>query len=125
MWRADAVNVRRAIRNREVARIHHPQINVKRLPELSRASCPRFCPFFPALIRPTLLDFFATLHIFAPVFVKAANIWFEPWVEHCCSHVLQKLAHPITPAQLFLHTPERYEIHRAREVHSCALEQAA
>src|SRR5437660_9719969 len=123
MWRPYAVNICRAIRNRKIARIHHPQVDMQRLPELPGAPRPGLGSLFPALVSPTLLDPFPTLHILTPVLVKTTNVRLKPRVEHRGSHALQKLADPIAPAKLFLRAAGRYEIHRPREVHSSALEQ--
>lgn len=125
MRRADAVDVRGAIRNAEVAGVHHAEINVQRFPELSRAPGAGLRTRFAAFISPALADALAALHVFAAILVQAAYVRLEPRIEHRHTHLLQKLANAIAPAELFLRRARRDKVHRAGEVNASALEQAA
>ena len=122
---ADAVNVRGAIRDGEIARVHHAEINVQRLPELFRAPGAFLRTVFAARKRPAFADEFGALHVFASVLVKPAHIGFEPRIEDGDAGLLQELAHAIAPAGVLLHFPRGDEIHRAGEIDPRSLQQAA
>lgn len=79
---------------------------------------------FSAFVSPTFLDSFATLDVFAAIFVKPAHVRLEPRVENCGAHALQKLADAIAPAKLFLSRTRGNKVHRTREIDSSALKQA-
>src|SRR5256885_1608403 len=102
MRRADAVNVCWTVGDREIARVHHPEVDMKCLPELPGAPCSSLSALLSTLVSPTLFDSFATLGVFASVFVKPADVRLKPRVEDRRAHGLQKLAHTIPPAELFL-----------------------
>src|ERR1041385_5630454 len=112
---ADAVNVCWTIGNREVAGIDHSEVNVQGLPELSGAPGARLSAFLSALVSPTFLDALAAFDIFTAIFMKTAHIRLEPWIKNGRTLGLQKLANPVTPAELFFDCTRSDKIHRARE----------
>src|SRR5262245_8741726 len=113
MGRANTVDIGGTIRDREVARIDHSQVDVQRFPKLSRAPGPRLGSCFADFVGPALANAFAALDVFASVFVQAANVRFEPWIEYSHAHRLQKLADAVAPARLFLGRARRDKIHRS------------
>src|ERR1035437_7952709 len=123
MRRADAVDVRRAIRNREITRVHHPQIDVQRFPKLPRAPRSRLRALASRPIRPDLFDPLAALGVLTPVFVQPANIRLEPRVEHGHARRLQEFANAIAPTELLLPAAGRYEANRAGKINTGALQQ--
>jgi len=123
MRRADAVDVGRAIRDAEVAGIHHPQVNVQRLPKLPGAPGAGLRACLAASIGPPLPDAVAALDVLAAIFVEAAHIRLEPRVEDGDADHLQKVAHAVAPAGLLFRRTRQHEIHRPGQIHSGSLHQ--
>src|SRR3954447_26394280 len=80
--RADAVNVRRAVRDCEVAGINHPQVDVQGFPELMSTPGASLGTFLAAFVSPPLSNPFAAFDVLAAIFMQAANFWLEPGIEN-------------------------------------------
>lgn len=106
MRRADAVNVRGTIRDGEITRVHHTEINVQRFPELFRAPCAFLRTAFAASERPAFADEFGAFHVFATVLVQPANVRFEPRIKDSDAGLLQELADAVAPTEMLLHFRE-------------------
>src|SRR6516162_9290404 len=124
VWRADAVDIGWAIRNREVAGIHHSEVNVKSFPELARTPRAGLRPLLPAGVSPAFANAFAAFDVLAAVFVQAADVGFEPRIKNSDSHRLEKLADAIAPAELFLRGARGYKVHRAGQINAGTLKKA-
>ena len=110
--RAHAVNVRWAIGDGEIARIHHAQINVQRLPELFGAPGAGLGAALAAGVGPALADALAAFGVLAAIFVQTAYVGLEPRIEHGGAHRLQELADAIAPAEPLLCGAGSHKIHR-------------
>ena len=78
---------------------------------------------FVIVVSPAFLDLIAALGVFASVFVQAAHLGFEPRIKDRDAHPLEKLAHAIAPAGLFLRRARGDEIHRAGKIDARTLQQ--
>src|SRR3954470_10041980 len=125
MRRANAVNVGRAIRDAEIARIHHPQINMQRFPELPRAPGTRLRALLATGVGPTVANALSAFDILAAVFVQPPHLRFEPGIENRHPEVLQNLAHPVSPARLLFRRPRRHKIHGPRKINARPAQQTA
>ena len=113
----DAVNIRRDEGDREIARVHHPQIDVEGFPEFLRAMRPLFVPGLALFESPFLPDV-DRVDVLQAVLRRAAHAWFEPGVENNRALRAQEIADPVAPAELFFICPRGDEIHRAGKVNA-------
>src|SRR5436309_1888885 len=112
MRRPDAIDVRWTIRDAEIARIHHAQVDVEGLPELPGAPGSRLRPRLPAGVGPLLPNAFTAFNVLATVFVKSSDIRLEPRIEHGDGETLEDLAYAIAPAELLFHGARGHTVPR-------------
>jgi len=114
--RADAIDVGRAIRDAEIAGIHHPQVNVQRLPELPGAPRAGLRAALAAGISPPPADALAALKVLPAIFVQPPDVRLEPGIEDGDPHALEELADPVAPARLLFRRAGRHKIHRPGKI---------
>src|SRR5215203_1523510 len=114
MGRADAVDISRTITDREIAGIHHAQVDVQGLPELFGAPGPGLRPLFSTSVSPTFADLVAALGVFPSILMQPADVGFEPRIENGDAHGLQKLADAVAPPELLLSGARGDKVHWPR-----------
>ena len=118
----DAVNIRRDIGDREVAGVHHPQIDVQGFPEFFHARGARRVTLL-ARVEGPLFAHVDGIHIFQSILVQAADCGLEPRIKNNPAEGAQEIADPIPPTEFLLLRPRGHKVHRPREVNACAAEE--
>ena len=114
---ANAVNISRHIRNREIARIDHAEIDVQRLPKLFRAIRPASSPLSGSYVQSSRTSI---------VLISSRPYSCGPRTaglnqgSKTTPRRAEEIAHPIPPAELFLVRTGSHKIHRPRQINACA-----
>lgn len=115
MRRAHAVDIGRAIRDSEIAGIHHTQVDMQSFPKLLDAGHPRLVPGLARFEGPVLpgID---RVDILQPIFLQPPHRWLKPGVEDRRTQFAKKIPHPVVPPKLLLVGARGHEIQGTRKI---------
>src|SRR4051812_33100659 len=91
---SDAVDVRRAVGDGEVARVDHTEIDVQRFPEVIRAGGAGFITFTAGIEAPGLAHI-DRVDVFEAVLMQAADGRLKPWIKYNRAEGAEEIADSI------------------------------